>query len=58
MLDVSEKVLEGGGDKVAKHAQQTIKVRPEDVYHEGITMLTPADFRYARELGYAINFQF
>jgi homoserine dehydrogenase len=30
-------------------------VRPEDVYHEGITGLTPADFRYARELGYAIK---
>jgi homoserine dehydrogenase len=30
-------------------------VRPSDVYVEGITALTPADFRYARELGYAIK---
>jgi len=30
-------------------------VRPEHVYHEGITRLTPADFRYARELGYAVK---
>jgi homoserine dehydrogenase len=30
-------------------------VRPEDVYVEGITKLTAADFRYARELGYAIK---
>ncbi len=29
--------------------------RPSDVYHEGITGLTPADFRYARELGYTIK---
>jgi homoserine dehydrogenase len=29
--------------------------RPSDVYHEGITALTPADFRYARELGYTIK---
>ena len=30
-------------------------VRPEDVYREGITKLTPRDFRYAAELGYAIK---
>ena len=32
-----------------------VRVRPEDVYVEGITRLAPADFRYARELGYAIK---
>lgn len=32
-----------------------MKVRPENVYREGISGLTPADFRYARELGYAIK---
>lgn len=30
-------------------------VRPSDIYCEGITSLTPADFRYARELGFAIK---
>ncbi len=30
-------------------------VKPEDVYREGITKLTPRDFSYARELGYAIK---
>jgi len=30
-------------------------VRPTDVYFEGITKLTSADFRYARELGYVIK---
>jgi homoserine dehydrogenase len=30
-------------------------VRPDDVYREGITRLTPRDFRYAAELGYAIK---
>jgi homoserine dehydrogenase len=30
-------------------------IRPDSVYHEGIRDLTPADFRYARELGYAIK---
>jgi homoserine dehydrogenase len=30
-------------------------VRPEQVYREGITRLTDRDFRYARELGYAIK---
>jgi len=29
--------------------------RPSDVYYEGITTLTPADFRYSRELGYTIK---
>jgi homoserine dehydrogenase len=31
------------------------RVRPSDVYAEGITQLAAADFRYARELGYAIK---
>lgn len=30
-------------------------VFPSDVYHEGITRLRANDFRYARELGYAIK---
>jgi homoserine dehydrogenase len=30
-------------------------VRPQDVYHEGISRLSSRDFRYARELGYAIK---
>lgn len=30
-------------------------VTPEDVYHEGISRLKAKDFRYARELGYAIK---
>ncbi len=30
-------------------------IHPDRVYHEGIRGLTPADFRYARELGYAIK---
>jgi homoserine dehydrogenase len=30
-------------------------VKPEDVYHEGISRLTSHDFKYARELGYAIK---
>jgi len=30
-------------------------VRPEDVYHEGISRLSSRDFRYARELGYEIK---
>jgi len=30
-------------------------VRPQDVYHEGISRLSSQDFRYARELGYAIK---
>ncbi len=32
-----------------------VKVRPENVYAEGITHLSPTDFLYARELGYAIK---
>lgn len=32
-----------------------IKVRPADVYREGIEGVEPVDFRYARELGYAIK---
>ena len=32
-----------------------IKVRPEDIYREGIESIEPVDFRYARELGYAIK---
>ena len=31
------------------------EVRPEDVYYEGISRLAPRDFRYAKELGYAIK---
>jgi homoserine dehydrogenase len=31
------------------------RVHPDDVYYEGITTLAPSDFRYARELGYAIK---
>ncbi|MDO8614245.1 MAG: homoserine dehydrogenase [Dehalococcoidia bacterium] len=31
------------------------RVRPEDIYREGITRLEPRDFRYAAELGYAIK---
>src|SRR3972149_4383419 len=31
------------------------RIRPEDVYREGITLLSPQDFLYARELGYAIK---
>ena len=30
-------------------------VRPDDVYHEGISRMAPQDFRYAGELGYAIK---
>src|SRR5256714_4670329 len=32
-----------------------IKVRPADIYREGIDGIEPVDFRYARELGYAIK---
>ena len=32
-----------------------IKVRPSEVYREGIEGVEPVDFRYARELGYAIK---
>ncbi len=31
------------------------RVRPEDIYCEGISRLSSRDFRYARELGYAIK---
>jgi len=31
------------------------RVHPDSVYREGITHLSPRDFRYARELGYAIK---
>jgi homoserine dehydrogenase len=30
-------------------------VKPEDIYTEGITRLSPHDFRYARELGFTIK---
>lgn len=30
-------------------------VRPDDVYREGISRLSPKDFRYAREMGYGIK---
>jgi homoserine dehydrogenase len=32
-----------------------MKVRPEDIYREGISRMTERDFRYARELGFAIK---
>ena len=32
-----------------------IKVRPREIYREGIDGIEPVDFRYARELGYAIK---
>ena len=32
-----------------------IDVHPDDVYREGITNLSPRDFQYAHELGYAIK---
>lgn len=32
-----------------------IKVRPDEIYREGIQGVEPVDFRYARELGYAIK---
>ncbi|MFN0074678.1 MAG: homoserine dehydrogenase [Chloroflexota bacterium] len=31
------------------------RVHPDDVYNEGITQLSPSDFRYANELGYVIK---
>jgi homoserine dehydrogenase len=31
------------------------RIHPDDIYHEGISRLAPRDFRYARELGYAIK---
>jgi homoserine dehydrogenase len=32
-----------------------IKVRPDEIYREGIEGIEPVDFKYARELGYAIK---
>ncbi|OGO17705.1 MAG: homoserine dehydrogenase [Chloroflexi bacterium RBG_16_50_11] len=32
-----------------------MQVRPQDIYREGISRLTGRDFRYARELGFAIK---
>jgi len=31
------------------------EVKPEDIYHEGISRLSGRDFQYARELGFAIK---
>ena len=31
------------------------RIRPDDIYREGITTLDPRDFRYARELGFNIK---
>ncbi len=31
------------------------QVRPDDIYHEGISRLSSRDFKYARELGFAIK---
>ncbi|MDD4876076.1 MAG: homoserine dehydrogenase [Dehalococcoidales bacterium] len=31
------------------------EVKPDDIYHEGISRLSASDFRYARELGFAIK---
>jgi homoserine dehydrogenase len=56
--DPSEDV--DGHDAVAKLAIMAsiafgARVRPADVYREGITAIKPVDFRYARELGYEIK---
>jgi len=32
-----------------------VEIRPDDIYREGISRLAPRDFRYAKELGYAIK---
>ena len=32
-----------------------VKIRPDDIFREGIEGIEPVDFRYARELGYAIK---
>jgi homoserine dehydrogenase len=32
-----------------------IKIRPDEIFREGIERIEPVDFRYARELGYAIK---
>jgi homoserine dehydrogenase len=39
---------------MASLAFQT-EVKPEDIYHEGISKLTSRDFRYAHDLGFAIK---
>ena len=31
------------------------QVKPDDIYHEGITQLSSRDFKYAQELGFAIK---
>ncbi len=31
------------------------QIRPDDIYHEGISRLNSRDFRYAKELGFAIK---
>ena len=31
------------------------QIRPDDIFHEGITKLSSRDFRYAKELGFAIK---
>ena len=31
------------------------QIRPDDIFHEGITRLSSRDFRYAKELGFAIK---
>jgi homoserine dehydrogenase len=56
--DPSEDV--DGHDAVAKLAIMAsiafgARVRPADVYREGIASIKPVDFRYARELGYEIK---
>src|SRR4029077_10501146 len=50
----------GGFDATAKLAilasiAYEIKVRPDGIFREGIDGIEPVDFRYARELGYAIK---
>lgn len=32
-----------------------VKIHPDDIYREGIEGIEPVDFKYARELGYAIK---
>src|SRR5256884_3117189 len=50
----------GGFDATYKSAilgsmRYGIRVRPSEIYREGIDGIEPVDFRYARELGYAIK---
>ena len=50
----------GGQDAASKLAIMAsiafgARVHPRDIYCEGITEVQPVDFRYARELGYAIR---